>query len=102
VLAEWIFSDLSIKTTELPSYGSTYAVTGGKYLGEFFVFMEIVGNDHTFLSLPDMKIRSVPKDKLITGIEHKVLQFQEILPINVLQVCKAQYEKSKTNSKSYN
>lgn len=89
------------KTTVIPSSGSIYVVTGGTYHGEFFVFMENIDNDYSFLSLPDMKVRIVPKNKFSSGVSNKVLQFQEILPINVLDVCKAQYEKEKQNPKSY-
>ena len=63
--------------------------------------MENIDNDYSFLSLPDMKVRIVPKNKFSSGVSNKVLQFQEILPINVLDVCKAQYEKEKQNPKSY-
>ena len=90
------------KTTVIPSYGSIYAVTGGKFLGEFFVFIEKTDDAYNFLSLPEMNVRNVPVEKFSNGVEGKVLQFQEILPINVLEVCKAQYEKQKTNKKSYN
>ena len=90
------------KTTVIPSNGSIYVVTGGIYHGEFFVFMENVGDDYSFLSLPDMKVRVVPRNKFSSGVSNKVLQFQEILPINVLDVCKAQYEKQKANPESYN
>lgn len=58
--------------------------------------------EYKFLSLPDFKVRIVPIDKFVTGIKNKVLQFQEILPDDVLKVCKAQYEKQKKDTKLNN
>ena len=89
------------KISVIPSYGSIYAITGGKYRGEFFVYMENIGQkDYSFLSLPGLKVRQVPRSKFEFGVKGKILQFQEILPKNIIKVCKAQYEKQKTNPKS--
>ena len=53
--------------------GTVYAVTGGKYLGEFFVFIEKVKGSYMFLSLPSMERRSVPYEKFQIGIEQKIM-----------------------------
>jgi hypothetical protein len=90
------------KVSVIPSYGSIYAITGGKYIGEFFIYMENIDReDYSFLSLPDLKIRYVPRSKFESGVKQKILQFQEILPNNILDECKSQYEKQKTDPKSY-
>ena len=76
--------------------GNVYAVTGGDYEGEFFVYMERVDQKtYNFLSLPDLKIRSVPRDKFDFGVDNKILQYQENLPSDIFSVCSAQYEKNK-------
>ena len=51
--------------------GDVYAITGGTYLGEFFVYIEKIGKDYQFLSLPDMEIRSIPYGKCKTGLQAK-------------------------------
>ena len=69
-----------------------YAVTGGKYLGEFFVFIEESDTDMLFLSLPSMEKRAVPRDKFNMGINTKILDPVEKLSNNMYDLCKAQYK----------
>jgi hypothetical protein len=69
-----------------------YAVNGGDYLGEFFVFMAAQGNEYHFLSLPKMSLRKVPKDKFVSAIDGKVLELVEKLPADTYKVCRSQYE----------
>ena len=75
-----------------------YAITGGKYLGELFVFIEKQENNFNFLSLPDMKIREVPCDKFEFGLTNKIVDVVEKLPLHVFWTCKKQYLKNKTSS----
>lgn len=72
-----------------------YAITGGKYLGELFVFIEKTKDNFSFLSLPDMKIREVPHDKFDFGIDNKIIDIVEKLPSKVYDVCVKQYGKNK-------
>ena len=82
-------------------HGNIYAISGGRFLGEFFVFMEQKNKrTYSFLSLPKMKIRHIPKDKFDIGIKNKVLQLQEKLPGDILKVVNAQYEKAKKTEKN--
>lgn len=69
-----------------------YAVNGGCYLGEFFVYMAAHEDDYHFLSLPKMELRKVPKDKFAFAIDGKVLELVEKLPADTYEVCKSQYE----------
>jgi len=46
-----------------------YAVTGGKYLGQFFVYMEEHETHVTFLSIPSMEKIDVSKEKYNFAIE---------------------------------
>lgn len=81
-----------------PIEGYVYAITKGTYLGELFVFVEKNKNDLWFLSLPEMKIRTVPSDKFKFGIDNKIIDIVERLPKKVYNVCKLQFAK---NNKEY-
>lgn len=72
-----------------------YAITGGTYLGELFVFIEKDSTNFMFLSLPDMKIRLVPHDKFYFGIDNKIIDILKKIPRYVYDVCKSQYLKNK-------
>ena len=75
--------------------GDVYAVTGGRYLGEFFVFIEKIDTNYQFLSLPSMETRTIPYSKCKNGIDDKVMDLVEILPDDIFEVCMAQYRKTK-------
>ena len=77
-----------------PKKGYVYAITGGKYLGELFVFMESNDSQNFFLSLPEMKIRTVPHDKFKFGLDNKIIDIVERLPKKVFNVCTTQYSKN--------
>lgn len=79
-----------------PKKRYVYAITGGKYLGELFVFMEKIDDTYIFLSLPDMKIREVPEEKFKFGLTEKIIDVVKKIPSNVYNVCTAQYNKNKT------
>jgi hypothetical protein len=83
------------KTVDDIEPGDVYAITGGRYLGEFFVFIEKTGKDYQFLSIPSMETRVVPYIKCKSGVEDKVMDLVEILPADVFKVCTAQYRKNK-------
>jgi hypothetical protein len=77
-----------------PKKKYVYAITGGKYLGELFVFMEDKEDSYVFLSLPEMKIRTVPKEKFDFGLTEKIIDVADKIPSSVYKVCKAQYTKN--------
>ena len=87
-----LYSGTRTSVDDLES-GDVYAVTGGTFLGEFFVYVEKIGKDYIFLSLPDMEIRTVPYDKCKDGLENKLMDLVEVLPEDVYEVCLAQYRK---------
>lgn len=68
-----------------------YAVTGGKYLGQFFVYMEEHKAHVTFLSLPSMDKIDVSKEKYTFAIENKILDPVENIPSDVYNLCKEHY-----------
>ena len=75
-----------------------YAITGGKYLGELFVFMEKINDQYYFLSLPEMHVREVPVDKFEFGLKQNIIDVVKKIPSYVYNVCKAQYFKNKTSA----
>ena len=72
-----------------------YAITGGKFLGELFVYIKKHKENYSFLSLPDMKIVDVPYEKFEFGIENKIIETVKKLPSYVYKVCIKQYNKNK-------
>ena len=66
-------------------------------LGELFVYIEIKNSEHSFLSLPDMKIRNVPLEKFEFGLKEKIIDIIRKLPKNVYDTCIKQYNKNSAN-----
>jgi len=79
-----------------PRKKTVYAVTKGTYLGELWVCVDNK-KEYKFLSLPEMHIRIIPKDKFDLGIKEGILDVVKKLPTFVYNVCYKQYLK---NSKS--
>jgi len=81
-----------------PQKRYVYAITGGVYLGELFVFVKKTETEYSFLSLPDMKIRNVPFEKFEFGLKEKIIDVVQKIPDNVYSVCVEQYNKNSLNS----
>ena len=74
--------------------GNVYAVTTGKYLGEFLVYIETKGNDICFLSLPKMINKKISKEDVQFAMSQDIIEYQESLPGHVKSVCLEQYQKN--------
>ena len=72
--------------------GQMYAVTAGKYLGEFFVYIDRDSVNVKFLSLPSLEKRHVPRVKFDIGVSTTVLEPIEVVSGDVYKLCKAQYD----------
>jgi len=82
-------------STELhPQSRNIYAVTGGTYLGELLVYIETEKETHKFLTLPEMKIRSIPDHNFKFGLKERIVEKVEKIPQHIYTVCKAQYDKN--------
>tara|TARA_Y100000310_G_C20684897_1_gene818352 strand:- start:1242 stop:1535 length:294 start_codon:yes stop_codon:yes gene_type:complete len=92
VLRKLLTGIAKIFDTTHPKHRQSYAVTGGKYLGEFFVYMEQTETDVIFLSLPSMDKRLIPKDKFQYAIKNKILDPVEKIPTNIYNLCKEHYK----------
>jgi|694.fasta_scaffold00081_43 hypothetical protein len=87
------------KKNKKPHPGYIYAVTKGALLGELLVYIEDVKDEHSFLSLPDMKNRVISHEKFVIGISEHILEVVERLPRYVYATCKLQHKKNKVESK---
>lgn len=76
---------LKDKKTDI-KLGSCYAVLKGDYYGEIFVFFQQDGDSYKFVSLPNMKIRDVKKQKFEIGIKEKIIEYVRLLPKNVYKI----------------
>ena len=83
-------------TTELTP-GDIFGVSVGTFVGKFFVYMETVDEEMHFMTLPDVQIQKLTKEKFTTGLQNNVLEYQETLPVEITTYCKEQYEKKLDN-----
>jgi hypothetical protein len=87
-----IFKKIQVKNYQK---GDFFAVTKGKYGGEFWVLININEKDYDFLSMPNMIRRNAPFEKLEMGINCKIIDFIQNIPGKVFKVCENQYKKVK-------
>jgi len=80
-----------------PKKKTVYAVTKGTYLGELLVFME-EELELKFLTLPNMIIRSIPRDKFELGLKEGIVDVVKKIPNYVYSTCKKQYLKNKNTA----
>ena len=73
--------------------GSCYAVLGGDYIGEIFVFFKEKNKTLFFVSIPKMEIREVSIDKFELGIDDGILDFVNVLPDDVYSVVESHGKK---------
>lgn len=73
-----------------PRKKTIYAVTKGTYLGELLVFIE-EEDELKFLAIPNMNIRSIPKEKFELGLKEGIVEVVKKLPTYVYNTCKKQY-----------
>ena len=94
----WLKKTSSDKQQSETEPGAAYGVSAGRYVGEFFILMEQNPETVTFLSLPDMKIREITVAQFKTGVDNKIIEFQEVLPDDVKQACIEQYDTAKKSN----
>ena len=75
----------------VPDKYKVYAVTRGTYLGEMLIWIETVGENHCFISIPKNINRVVPREKFKFGVENEILDIADNVPINVYEILRAQY-----------
>ena len=79
-----------------------YFINGGRYKGDYYV---IVGESHSnyimFNLTPDSdgtKVFEVPREKLLSGVNEKIVDFVERLPYNIYIDCKSVYLKNENSN----
>jgi len=77
--------------------GQLYAVTQGTYKGSNLVVIQPGSNNIKFLDLPDMIAREIPRSEVVDGIDNNILELLELLPVDIIEICTKQYEKSISN-----
>lgn len=80
-----------------PKKSFLYAVNQGDYIGEFFIYFKSLNDNYLFLSLPDMFIRTVPKNSFIAGLKNDILTPYKKLPTAINKVCRQQFLKNIKN-----
>lgn len=82
--------------------GNLYFVNGGKYKGDYYVIVgENQGNYTMFNLTPDsdgVKVFEVPREKLLSGVNEKIVDFVERLPYNIYIDCKNVYLKNENSN----
>jgi len=82
--------------------GNLYFVNGGKYKGDYYVIVgENQGNYTMFNLTPDsdgVKVFEVPREKLLSGVSEKIVDFVERLPYNIYIDCKNVYLKNENSN----
>ena len=89
-------TDPDVDASEL-TCGDIFGVAAGTYVGKFFVYIKSDDNGKHFIILPDMSVEILTNENFTTGVENKVLEYQETLPEQITQYCKEQYEKKSNN-----
>jgi len=79
------------KLKTYPKGRQVYAVGTGTYVGEMFVYIRTTGESYSFISLPKLINREIPIDKFNWAIEHKIIEFVQVLPKKVYDICYKQY-----------
>lgn len=69
-----------------------YAITSGKYLGEFWLPIELTGDVWTFLTMPDMVIRTGTLKDIEEGLDLELIDPVEVLASDILSACREQYK----------
>ncbi len=62
---------------------AVFAVTKGKYVGDFYVVYDIEENDISFIVLPDFNLVRLDKDSVDIALKNGILDRIKILPQNI-------------------
>ena len=82
-----------------PQLRQSFAVRRGIYAGEIMILVEKTKVTYNFLSIPLMKNRCIPIDKFELGWKNGIIQFVEMIPINVYKTVNLQFKRNYTENK---
>ena len=81
------------KTEFTPRKQSLYAFTRFRK-GEFLLYVDTEENVHRFMQLPDRYIVNLTAKEFHQGVVEKLLDFVEIIPDDVFEVCKVNIQET--------
>ena len=70
----------------------------GIHKGKFLVYIDSIEEDHNFLILPEIDTQTIKKTDFEEGLKKTIVDLIERLPHNIYELCRAQYNESKTKS----
>jgi len=79
-----------LENKQQPQENDVFAIHGGDYVGEMWVFIEQDEKYH-FLCIPKLEIRSVDIQTFEAGQDIEVVRFVEQMDDDVYDVCCKQY-----------
>lgn len=82
-----------LKVRFIPQARSLYAFTRFRK-GEFLLFLNTKDNVYEFMQLPDRYIVNLTDAEFNQGIAEKLLDFVEIIPEEVFEVCKVNIQET--------
>lgn len=79
-----------------PKFRGVYGVIHGSHRGELFAYIreDREKEAYEFLSMPKMVTKVVPIKSFEFGMENNIIEFIEVLPVDVHDVILAQYNNS--------
>lgn len=89
------------KREKHPIEKGIYVILGGTYSAEFFVYFSQDLTHITFFSLPDKKVRKVPKESFYNGIKNKLVEFIERLPDKVYKTVEHEFNLINNNTNGF-
>jgi len=78
--------------------GDTYAVQTGEYVGELLIYIKTNYLDLCFLSVPKNINRDIPIDSFNLAKDNNIIEYVELLPVDVIDISIKQYEKNKISN----
>ena len=74
--------------------GAVFAIHEGDHKGKFAVCIKPDRKKFQFLFLPGLEPYDISTKDVREGFSKKVIDFVEVLPSDVFQICQAQYAKN--------
>lgn len=82
--------------------GMLYFVNGGRHKGDYFVIVSENNSNYVMFNLTpsegNEKVIEVPREKLLSGVSEKIVDFVERLPYNIYIDCKSVYLKNENTN----
>lgn len=84
---------------EHPTYGFSYGILTGTYVGEIMIYFKSDEIDHHFLSIPKNINRKVPIDKFDLGLQGGIVDPIRQIDTEYIEILERQFEYNEENTK---